>query len=171
MNYLYTINLYQNDKKIHSEQLLSVNNYKTLNTLLTGEDDIIPGEYVVDNGKMLMAVIDNILMKKYLESEPQTINVKNSNGNNVVNLHHPLTNLSVSFMLFVFEAQAQNELEEDGNILIFSQAVHKLFTTHDLFTNVILSDLFATTDCVDDITGNVNEGFKITVEVEEHEQD
>lgn len=171
MNYIYTINLYNNDNKIHSEQLLSVGNYSGLNKLLNSEKDIKPGEYVIDNGKMLIAVIDNILMEKYLESEPQTIHVKNSNGNNVVKIHHPFTNLSVSFMHFVFEAQAQNELEEDGNILIFSQAVHKLFTTHDLFTNVILSDLFATTDCVDDITGDVKEGFKITIEVEEHEQD
>lgn len=171
MNYLYTINLYQNDKKIHSEQLLSVNNYKTLNTLLVGEDDIKHGEYVVDNGNMLIGVIDNILMEKYLEYEPQPITFKNSDGNDVVRIHHPLTNLSALFMLFVFEAQAQNELEEDDNILIFSQAVHKIYKTYDLFTNVILSDLFATLDCVDGITGDVKEGFKLTVEVEEHEKD
>lgn len=169
MNYLYIINLYNNDEKIHSEQLISVGNYSGLNKLLNSEKDIKPGEYVIDNGKMLIAVIDNILMEKYIEDEPQTINVKNSNGNNVVKIHHPLTNLSASFMRFVFEAQAQNELEEDGNILIFSQAVHKLFKTHDLFTNVILSDLFATTDCVDDITGDVKEGFKLTIKVEEDE--
>lgn len=171
MNYLYTINLYNNDKKIHSKQLISVGNYKSLNNLLVGEDNITPGEYVVNNGKMLIAVIDNILMEKYIEDEPQTITVKNSDGNKVVKIHHPLTNLSTSFMCFVFEAQLQNEQEEDDNILIFSQAVHKLFKTHDLFTNVILSDLFATTDCVDDITGDVKEGFKLTVEVEEDEQD
>nr|DAK40968.1 MAG TPA: hypothetical protein [Bacteriophage sp.] len=115
MNYLYTINLYKNDNKIHSEQLLSVNNYKTLNALLVGEDDIVPNEYVVDNGKMLMAVIDMILMEKYCEEEPQTINVTNSQGNEV------------------------------------------------------LSDLFTTTDCVDEITGDVKEGFKLTVKVEEDE--
>lgn len=169
MNYLYTINLYNNDKKIHSEQLISAGNYSGLNKLLNSEKDIKPGEYVVDNGKMLIAVIDNILMEKYIEVEPQTINVKNSNGDNVVKIHHPLTNLSASFMRFVFEAQALNEQEEDGNILIFSQAVHKLYTTHDLFTNVILSDLFATTDCIDEFTGEVKEGFKLTVEVEEDE--
>lgn len=169
MKYIYTINLYNNDKKIHSEQLLSVNNYKTLNKLLVGEDDIKHGEYVVDNGKMLIGVIDNILMEKYLEYEQQPITVKNSDGNDVVRIHHPLTNLSALFMRFVFEAQ--NELEEDDNILIFSQAVHKLYKTHDLFTNVILSDLFTTLDCVDEITGDVKEGFKLTVEVEEHEQD
>lgn len=171
MNYLYTINLYQNDKKIHSQQLISVGNYKTLNKLLVGEDDIKHGEYVVDNSKMLIGVIDNILMEKYLEYEPQHITVKNSDGNDVVRIHHPLTNLSALFMRFVFEAQAQNELEEDDNILIFSQAVHKIYKTHDLFTNVILSDLFETLDCVDEITGDVKEGFKLTVEVEEHEQD
>lgn len=171
MNYLYTINLYNKDKKIHSEQLISLGNYKALNNLLVDEDDIKPGEYVVDNGKMLIALIDTILMQKYIEDEPQTITVKNSDGNKVVKIHHPLTNLSASFMRFVFEAQSQNEQEEDDNILIFSQAVHKLFKTHDLFTNVILSDLFATTDCVDDITGDVKEGFKLTVEVEEDEQD
>lgn len=169
MEYIYFINLYNNDKKIHSEQLLSANNYKTLNKLLVGEDDIKHGEYVVDNGKMLIGVIDNILMEKYLEYEPQPITVKNSDGNDVVRIHHPLTNLSALFMRFV--AQAQNELEEDDNILIFSQAVHKLYKTYDLFTNVILSDLFATLDCVDEITGDVKEGFKLTVEVEEHEQD
>lgn len=169
MEYIYTINLHNNDKKIHSEQLISVGNYKGLNKLLNGEKDIKPGEYVVDNGKMLIAVIDNILMEKYLTVEPQTINVKNINGDNVVKIHHPFTNLSASFMRFVFEAQAQNELEEDDDILIFSQAVHKLYTTHDLFTNVILSDLFATLDCVDDITGDVKEGFKITIGVEEDE--
>lgn len=169
MNYLYTINLYQNDKKIHSEQLLSVNNYKTLNTLLVGEDDIIPGEYVVTNGKMLIAVIDNILMEKYLEVEPQPITVTNSDGNEVVKLHHPLTNLSALFMHLVLKAQALNEAKEDGDNLILSYAVHDLFNSHDLFTNVILSDLFATTDCVDSITGDVAEGFKLTVKVEEDE--
>ena len=63
MNYLYTINLYKNDKKIHSEQLISVGNYKSLNRLLVGEDEIHPEEYVVVNDKMLIAVIDNILME------------------------------------------------------------------------------------------------------------
>lgn len=169
MNYLYTINLYKNDKKIHREQLISIGNYKSLNRLLVGDDEIHPEEYVVDNGKMLIAVIDNILMEKYCEDEPQQITVKNSDGNDVVKIHHPLTNLSALFMRFIFEAQ--NELEEDGNILIFSQAVHNLYKTYDLFINVILSDLFTTLDCVDEITGDVKEGFKLTVEVEEHEQD
>lgn len=40
MNYLYTINLYQNDKKIHSEQLISIGNYKSLNRLLVDDDEI-----------------------------------------------------------------------------------------------------------------------------------
>lgn len=169
MNYLYAINLYQNDKKIHSEQLLSVNNYKTLNTLLVGVDDIIPGEYVVDNGNMLMAVIDMILMEKYCEEEPQTINVTNSQGNEVVKIHHSFTNLSSLFMRFVMETQKEDELDENNNIMIMSKSVHKLFKCHDLFTNEILSDLFAATDCVDDITGDVKEGFKLTVKVEEDE--
>lgn len=169
MNYLYTTNLYQNDNKIHSEQLLSVNNYKTLNTLLVGEDDIKPGEYVVDNGKMLMAVIDKILMEKYLEYEPQTITVKNSYGNDVVNLHHPLTNLSALFMHFVMETQKEDELDENSYTMIMSVAVNKLIKCHDLFTNEVLTDLFITTDCVDEITGDVKEGFKLTVGVEEHE--
>lgn len=169
MNCLYTINLYQNDKKIHSEQLLSVNNYKTLNTLLVGEDDIIPGEYVVGNGKMLMAVIDMILMEKYCGEEPQTITVKNSDGNTVVKLHHPLTNLSALFMRFVIETQKEDELDENHDIMIMSKSVHKLFKCYDLFTNEILSALFATTDCIDEITGDVKEGFKLTVEVEEDE--
>ena len=95
--------------------------------------------------------------------------LKNSDGDKVVKIHHPLTNMSTSFKCFVLEAQLQNEQEEDGNILILSQAVHKLFKTHDLFTNVILSDLFVTTDCVDEITGDVKEGFKLTVKVEEDE--
>lgn len=168
MNYLYTINLYQNDKKIHSEQLISVGNYKSLNRLLVGDDEIHPEEYVVVNGKMLIAVIDNILMEKYIEDEPQTITVKNSNGNEVVKIHHPLTNLSALFMSFVNEAVVEDE-QEDGGILVLSTAVHKLFKSHDLFANVILSDLFATTDCVDDITGDVKEGFKLTVKVEEDE--
>lgn len=169
MNYLYTINLYKNDKKIRGEQLLSVNNYKLLNNLLVIDDDIHPGEYVVDNGKMLMAVIDMILMEKYCEDEPQQIIVKNSEGNDVAKIHHPLTNLSALFMRFVMEAQAQDELDEEGDILIMSTAVHKLFQCHDLFTNVILSDLFATTDAIDKFTGEVKEGFKLTVKVEEDE--
>ena len=169
MNYLYTINLYKNDKKIHSEQLISVVNYKSLNNLLVGEDDIKPGEYVVDNGKMLIVAIDNILMGKYIEDKPQTITVKNSDGNEVVKIHHPLTNLSALFMRLVLGAQVLNEAEEDGDNLILSYAVHKLFRSHDLFTNVVLSDLFATTDCVDSITGDVAEGFKLTVKVEEDE--
>ena len=160
MNYLYIINLYQNDKKIHSEQLISIGNYKSLNRLLVGDDEIHPEEYVVDNGKMLIAVIDNILMEKYIECEPQTITVKNSDGNEVVKIHHPLTNLSALFIRLVLE---------DGDNLILSTAVHNLFNSHDLFTNVILSDLFATTDCVDSITGDVAKGFKLTVKVEEDE--
>lgn len=168
MNYLYTINLYQNDKKIHSEQLISIGNYKSLNILLVGGDEIHPEEYVVDNGKILIAVIDDILMEKYLEVEPQPITVKNSDGNTVVKLHHPLTDLSALFMHFVLEAKVGYE-QEDGDILVLSTAVLNLFKTHDLFTNIILSDLFATTDCVDDITGDVKEGFKLTVKVEEDE--
>ena len=169
MEYIYTINLYNNDKKIHSEQLISVGNYKVLNNLLVGDDDIKPEEYVVDNGKMLIAVIDNILMEKYIEDEPQTITVKNSDGNTVVKLHHPLTNLSALFMRFVLESKVEDDQEEDGDTLILSTAVYKLFKTHDLFTNVVLSDLFATTDCVDEITGDVREGFKLTIKVEEDE--
>lgn len=169
MNYLYTINLYKNDNKIHSEQLISLGNYSSLNTMLVGEDDIAPGEYVVDNGKMLMAVIDLILMDKYCEEEPQQITVTNSQGNEVVKIHHPLTNLSALFMRFVMEAQALDELQEDGGMLIMSYATHQLFKTHDLFTNVILSDLYATLDCVDEVTGDVKEGFKLTVKVEEDE--
>lgn len=139
MNYLYTINLYNNDNKIHSEQLLFKGNYKLLNNLLVGDD------------------------------EPQTITVKNSDDNTVVKLHHPLTNLTALFMSFVMETQKEDELDEDHNIMIMSKSVHKLFKCHDLFTNEILSDLFATTDCIDEITGDVKEGFKITVGVEKHE--
>lgn len=168
MNYFYTINLYQNDKKIHSEQLISVGNYKSLNRLLVGDDDIKPEEYVVDNGNMLIAVIDNILMEKYSEAEPQQITVTNSDGNTVVKLHHPLTNLSALFMHFVLEEYVEDEQEDDGT-LVLSTAVHKLVNSHDLFTNVILSNLFTTTDCIDDITGDVKEGFKLTVKVEEDE--
>lgn len=147
----------------------TVNNYKTLNALLIGEDDIVPNEYVVDNGKMLMAVIDMILMEKYCEEEPQTINVTNSQGNEVVKIHHSLTNLSSLFMRFVKEIQKEDELDKDSHIMIMSMAVNKLVKCHDLFTNEVLSDLFATTDCIDEITGGVKEGFKLTVEVEEHE--
>lgn len=170
MNYLYTINLYNNDIKINSEQLLSVNNYKILNSLLVGEDDIIPGEYVVDNGKMLMAVIDMILMEKYCEDEPQQINVTNSQGNEVVKIHHPLTNLSALFMRFVMETQKEDELDENNHIMIISMAVNKLVKCHDLFTNEVLSDLFAITDCIDEITGEVKEGFKLIVKVEEYNE-
>lgn len=169
MNYLYTINLYKNDKKIHSEQLISLGNYKSLNRLLVGEEEITPEEYVVVNGKMLIAVIENILVGKYLEVEPQQITVTNSDGNEVVRIHHPLTNLSALFIRLVLEAQVLNEAEEDGDNLILSTAVHNLFVSHDLFTNVVLSNLFATTECVDDITGDVAEGFKLTVKVEEDE--
>lgn len=171
MKFIYTINLYNNDKKIHSEQLLSVDNYKLLNKLLNSEKDIKPGEYVVVNGKMLMAVIDMILIEKYCEDEPQQITVKNSEGNYVAKIHHPLTNLSALFMHFVMETQAQDELYEEGDILIMSTAVHKLYKCHDLFTNVILSDLFATTDAIDEFTGEVREGFKLTIGVKEDEQD
>lgn len=116
-----------------------------------------------------MAVINMILMEKYCGEEPQTINVTNSQGNEVVKLHHSLTNLSALFMRFVIETQNEDELDENHDIMIMSKSVHKLFKCHDLFTNEILSDLFATTDCVDEITGDVKEGFKITVGVEEHE--
>ena len=169
MNYLYTINLYQNDKKIHSEQLISIGNYKSINRLLVGDDEIHPCEYVVDNGKILMAVIDNILVEKYCEDEPQTITVKNSDGNEVVEIHHSFTNLSSLFIRFIKEIQKEDELDKDSHIMIMSMAVNKLVKCHDLFTNEILSDLFATTDCIDEITGDVKEGFKLTVKVEEHE--
>ena len=169
MNYLYTINLYKNDKKIHSEQLISIGNYKSLNRLLVGEEEIHPEEYVVGNGKMLIAVIDNILMEKYCEEEPQTINVTNSQGNEVVKIHHSLTNLSSLFMRFVMETQKEDERYEDSHILIMSTAVSKLVKCHDLFTNEVLSDLFAYTDCIDEITGEVKEGFKLTVKVVEDE--
>ena len=149
--------------------MLSKGNYKLLNNLLVGDDEINTGEYVVDNGKILIAVIDMILMEKYCEYEPQQITVKNSDGNDVVRIHHPLTNLSALFMRFVSEAIAQDEQEDDGDILVMSQAVHKLVKCYDLFTNEVLLDLFATTDCIDEITGDVKEGFKLTVEVEEHE--
>ena len=118
---------------------------------------------------MLMAVIDMILMEKYCEDEPQQINVTNSQGNKVVKIHHPLTNLSALFMRFVIETQKEDGLDENHDIMIMSKSVHKLFKCHDLFTNEILSDFFATTDCIDEITGDVKEGFKLTVEVEEHE--
>lgn len=169
MDYLYTINLYKNDKKIHSEQLISIRNYKSLNRLLVGDDEIHPEEYVVDNGKMLIAVIDMILMEKYCEEEPQTIDVTNSYGNEVVEIHHSLTNLSSLFMRFVMEAQKEDKLDKDSHTMIMSMAVNKLVKCHDLFTNEVLSDLFATTDCVDEITGDVKEGFKLIVKVEEDE--
>lgn len=38
-----------------------------------------------------------------------------------------------------------------------------------LFANEVLSDLFMATDCIDEITGDVKEGFKLTVKVEEDE--
>lgn len=169
MNCLYTINLYKKGNKIHSEQLLSVDNYKTLNTLLVGEDDIVPGEYVVDNGKMLMAVIDMILMEKYCEEKPQQITVTNSQGNEVVKIHHSFTNLSALFMRFVMETQKEDELDENSHTMIMSMAVNKLVKCHDLFANEVLSDLFIATDCIDEITGDVKEGFKLTVKVEEDE--
>ena len=53
--------------------------------------------------------------------------------------------------------------------MIMSKSVHKLVKCHDLFTNEVLSDLFATTDCIDEITGDVKEGFKLTVKVKEDE--
>lgn len=170
MEFIYTTNIYENDKKFHSEQLISLGNYKGLNRLLVGEDDIKSGEYIVDNGKMLIAVIDNILMEKYLREEPQKITVKNSRGDDVVKLHHSFTNLSASFINFVLEEQEKSKLSGDDGILIFSQAIKDLFNTHDLFTNLILLNLFSSLDCVDKITGDVKEGFKLTVTVEE-EQD
>lgn len=172
MNYLYTTNLYKNDEKICSKQLISKGNYKNLNILLVDEDDITPGEYVVDNGKMLMLVIEMILMEKYCENEPQQITVINSQGNEVVKLHHPLTNLSALFIYFVNELQKEDELDEDHNTMIISKAVNKLVNCHDLFSNEILSDMFVYTNCINDITGDVKEGFKLKVEVEEsNEQD
>lgn len=76
MNYLYTINLYKKGNKIHSEQLLSENNYKLLDNLLVGDDDIHPGEYIVDNGKMLMAVIDMILMENTVKMNHKQLLLK-----------------------------------------------------------------------------------------------
>lgn len=171
MEYIYTINIYSNDKKSHSEQLISLGNYKSLNKLLVGEDDIKPGEYVIDNGKMILSVIDNILIEKYLKEEPQEITVKNSRGNDVVKIYHPFTDVSTLFMNSLFKALEQNELSENGKVLIFSKIIKELVYTHDLFTTIVLSDLFATLDCIDCITGDVKKGFKLTVEVEEDEQD
>ena len=170
MKFIYIINIYEKGKKFHSEQLISLGNYKSLNRLLVGEDDIKSGEYIVDNGKMLIAVINNILMEKYLREEPQKITVKNSRGDDVVKLHHSFTNLTASLINFVIEEQEKSKLSGKDEILIFSQAVEDLFNTHDLFTNLILLHLFSSLDCVDNITGDVKEGFKLTVTVEE-EQD
>ena len=169
MNYIYITNIYKNDEKLYSRQLISKGNYKNLNILLVDEDDIIPGEYVVDNGKMLMLVIEMILMEKYCEDEPQQITVINSHGNEVVKLHHPLTNLSALFIYFVNELQKEDELDEYNDTMLISKAVNKLVNCHDLFSNEILSDMFVYTNCINDITGDVKEGFKLTVEVEEDE--
>lgn len=155
MKFIYTINIYEKGKKFHSEQLISLGNYKSLNRLLVGEDDIKSGEYIVDNGKMLIAVIDNILREKYLREEPQTITVKNSRGDDVVKLHHSFTNLTASFINFVIGEHEKSKLSGDDGILIFSQAVKDLFNTHDLFTNLILLNLFSSLDCVDKTTGDV----------------
>ena len=108
-------------------------------------------------------------MEKYCEDELQTITVKNSDGNTVSNVHHSLTNLSALFMRFVMETQKEDELDENSHIMIMSMAVNKLVTCHDLFANEVLSDLIMTTDCIDEITGDVKEGFKLTVKVEEDE--
>lgn len=170
MKFIYTFNIYEKGKKFHSEQLISLGNYKSLTRLLVGEDDIKSGEYIVDNGKMLIAVIDNILMEKYLREEPQKITVKNSRGDDVVKLHHSFTNLTASLINFVIEEQEKSKLSGKDGILIFSQAVKDLFNTHDLFTNLILLNLFSSLDCVGKITGDVKEGFKLKVIVEE-EQD
>lgn len=51
--------------------------------------------------------------------------------------------------------------------MIISKAVNKLVNCHDLFSNEILSDMFVYTNCINDITGDVKEGFKLKVEVEE----
>lgn len=75
---------------------------------------------------MLIAVIDNILMEKYLEVEPQPITVTNSDGNTVVKLHHPLTNLSALFMRFVLEAKVGDEQEDDDGVVTSKYLPYKL---------------------------------------------
>lgn len=72
-------------------------------------------------------------------------------------------------MRFVMETQKEDELDENSHTMIMSMAVNKLIKCHDLFTNEVLTDLFLATDCVDDITGEVKEGFKLTIEVKEDE--
>lgn len=63
-------------------------------------------------------------------------------------------------MRFVMETQKEDELDENSHIMIMSMAVNKLVKCHDLFM---------TTDCIDEITGELKEGFKLTVKVEEDE--
>lgn len=174
MNYLYTINFYKNGENIHKEQLLSVGNYEVLITFLQGEKTIMPGEFVVTNGKRLVNVIDGELMLKFLEEEPQEVVIKDSKGIKTLALHHRLTNMTVPFIRYVTEAGKLDGLSQKTtgeDICILSLAIDELFHSHDIFTNVILTNLYTVLGCVDDETGEITEGFKITVEVKEYEQD
>lgn len=76
---------------------------------------------------MILSVIDNILIEKYLKEEPQEITVKNSEGIYVVKIYHPFTDISTLFMNSLFKALEQNELSENGKVLIFLKLLKNYF--------------------------------------------
>lgn len=167
MKYLYTLNIYENGLPIHKMQLLSIGNYKMLNTLLCDLTSIVEGEYKVNNGKKLVASIDAELMEKYIEDE---VKVATCEDGKVV-ATHPMSNLTGTLNKLLMNVIKKDEEDEEGSLLLLSTAVSDLVYGHDLFTNFVLTDVFATLNCVNEITGEIYEGFDITVEVKEYDKD
>lgn len=167
MEYLYTLNIYKNGLPIHKMQLLSKGNYKMLNTLLCDLTSIVEGEYTVSNGKKLVALIDAELMEKYIEDEVEVATCED--GKLVAT--HPMVNLTSTFNKLLMNVIKEDEEDEEGILLLLSTTVSDLVYGHDLFTNFVLTDVFATLNCVNEITGEIKEGFKLTVEVKEYDKD
>lgn len=166
MKYLYLVNIYKNDELIHRMQLFSVGNYRILNKFLCGSTKIAEGEYTVINGKTLVVVVDTELTDKYMEDTVEVVTCEN--GKRVAT--HPMANLTSTFNKLLVET-FKKDGEGESNLLILSTVVQELVYGHDLFTNYILTDVYASLDCVDEVTGKIKEGFKITVGVTAHEED
>lgn len=166
MEYIYLLKIYKNGKIVHKSQLLSIGNYQVFNNFLNGKDVIEEGEYPIYNGKMLIGVIDAELMKIVIDDDFKVATCED--GKKVPT--NSLTNLTGAFNRIL--SHVFKEEENSGeNTLSLSTAVNSLVYTHDLFTNFVLTDIFATFNCVDSSTGKINEGFKITIGVKAYEED
>lgn len=166
MKYSYSLNIYKYGKIVHKGHLLTVGNYQVINQFLNDKDDIEEGEYPIDNGKRLLKVVDAELMQMFVDDGYKVATCED--GERVVT--NSLTNLTFAFnqmLSYIFD----EENSSGENTLALSSAVSSLVYSHNLFTNFVITDIYATLGCVDELTGKIKEEFKITIGVEAYEED